>query len=206
MDCTICNEIKVGAPKIELLCRHSFHTECWIGQNVGNGLNGIRCRTCTEYIVPDELHLGFTHLTQVHETDKSEIINYLLESDEEFRTTLIDIRKVNTKRGSYLKKLYTKVNHELKNEDMLIHVSILKNKLKELTNEIKQSEEYKNLTSADRSYTAKTGKLHRQWGINLFEVRRALINNVNNKKYLPTEVHGMRIARIMRRIRYYIHA
>jgi hypothetical protein len=206
MDCTICNETKEGAPKIELLCRHSFHTECWISQNIGHGLNGIRCRTCTEYIVPDELHLAFTHLTQVHETDKSEIINYLLESDEEFRNTLIDIRKANSKQGSYLKKLYSKVKHELKNEDMLTHVSILKNKLKELKSEIKESEEYKNLSSADRSYVAKTGKLFRQWGINLFEVRRALINNVNERKYLSAQVSRMRTARIMRRIRYNIYA
>jgi hypothetical protein len=204
MDCTICNEIKEDAPKMELLCGHSFHTECWIGRHVGHGLNGIRCGTCNEYIVPDELHVGFTNLTQVQESDKSNIIKYLLESDEEFRKTLLDIRKMSSKRSSYVKKLYAKVKDEIKNEEMLIHVSFLKNRLKEIKSELKESEDYKTLNSVDRSCTAKVNKLHRRWGITVYEACRAL-SNTENKKYLPTIPFRIRLARILGRIRYNIY-
>uniref|UniRef100_A0A6C0JVE7 Uncharacterized protein n=1 Tax=viral metagenome TaxID=1070528 RepID=A0A6C0JVE7_9ZZZZ len=150
--------------------------------------------------------MHMAHMNIQNYENKKEIINHLFESDEEFRKVLLDIRKVSLKQSSCMKKLRTKVRKELKDDNMLIHVSFLKDRLKALKSEIKQSEGYKEASSVERSYNAKVNKLFRQWGVHFHEVRYAIADTEEGKKHLPTSVFRMRVARILTKIRYYIGA
>jgi hypothetical protein len=173
MNCTICNEVKdAETPKIQLLCGHDFHTECWLRSNGVVGLGGITCRTCHAYVIPEQMHNELEGAANPE--SKNEIIKFLWEKNDDFKVFLSDsCISVKNLKGS-LKALTTKTNELLNNEDLLHYRGILRDKVIELQKELIASEEYRLAKSYERVYHNRVKKLHLTWGFSVWELRSAL--------------------------------
>ena len=173
MNCTICNEVKdADTPKIQLLCGHDFHTECWLRSNGVVGLGGITCRTCHAYVIPEQMHNELEGAANPE--SKHEIIKFLWESNDDFKLFLNDsATAVKNLKGS-LNALAAKTKELLNNEELLEYRGVLRDKLSELQKEFMECEEYRVAKSYERVYNNKLKKLHLTWGVSVWDLKSAL--------------------------------
>jgi hypothetical protein len=203
MDCTICNEVKEDAPALELLCGHTFHTECWLRRHGGaEALGGLRCTTCNAYIIPDEMHAEFTAATNTVNTG-TEIVKFMWAENENFKKFIIESMKKwkNHKKSSAILK--KKGNELLKNEDLLELRQLIKAKLAELHKELTESPEYKEAIRNQRINTAVGTTLPRVWGVTGWDVRHALKEEPEVQAFIQGRSWTHRLERVIRKFKYY---
>jgi hypothetical protein len=203
MDCTICNEIKEDVPTIELLCEHTFHTECWLRRSGGAGtLGGLRCATCNAFVIPDELHAEI-EIGNNQENTTTDIVKIMWAENEDFKKFLLESMKKwkNHKKSSTI--LNKKANELLKNEELLEYKQIIKAKLAELHKELMESPEYKEAMRNQRINMAVGTTLNRVWGVTGWDVRHALKEEPEIQTYIKGRVWTHRLARVMGKFKYY---
>jgi hypothetical protein len=180
MNCTICNEeIAVDAKKIELLCNHTFHTECWLNNNMTRRLTQVQCTACMDYVVPAEMYQTNQDVLNI------ENIKFLFNSDDLFKNDLSDIHKISVKSKVSYAKLKRKRNLFLKNPEIIEYVDTVKNKLKEMKKELKESLEYKESFKNNKVFLNKIKNFTEKWGVTLYNVRSVIGVTNETKKYLP---------------------
>ena len=199
MDCTICNEVREVA-RIQLLCGHSFHTDCWLRNNgMHGGLAGIRCNDCHTFIIPDEIHNEIQNGED--DNSKDSIIKFLWETNDDFKANLFElfnIIKTQNKSLSFLNKRAEILNL---NSELLECKNKLKLTLAELNKEYKKTEEYKYSVKIGRTYNKKMNDFLRTWGCNLWEIKTALrditgnrniANNILNLRFGPYKLNRLK--------------
>ena len=203
MDCTICNETKEDAANIELLCGHTFHTECWLRRSGAVAtLGGLRCASCNEYIIPDEMNVEFGGVVAPDNTG-TEIVKLMWAENPDFKNFLIESVKKwkNHKKSSALLK--KKANELLKDEELLEYRQILKTKLSDLRTELMKSTEYKEAMRNQRINNIASGNLNTRWGITGWDVRSALKDEPEVKVIISARSWTHRLARIINKFKYY---
>lgn len=204
MDCTICNEAKDAAtPKMELLCGHTFHTECWLRSSQGVGtIGGLRCTTCNTYLIPDEMQLEFEN-QHFENGINHDIVKLMWHENEDFKKFLTESMtkwKNHKKSSTLLKKKATEL---LKDEELIEYRQIIKVKLGELQKELMESTEYKEAMRNQRLNTAVAGTLIRVWGVTGWDVRTALRDEPEIQALVKGRTWTHRLQRIMNKFKYY---
>jgi len=203
MDCTICNEIKEDVPTVELLCEHTFHTECWLRRSGGAGtLGGLRCATCNAFVIPDELHAEI-EIGNNQENTTTDIVKLMWAENEDFKKFIIESMKKwknHRKSSNLLKK---KGNELLKNEELLELRQLMKTKLAELHKELTESPEYKEAMRNQRINMAVGTTLNRLWGISGWDVRNALKDEAEVQALIQGRSWTHRLARVIGKFKYY---
>lgn len=207
MNCTICNEVReADTPKIQLLCGHDFHTECWLRSNGAAGLGGITCRTCHAYVIPEQMHNELE--AAINPDSKDEIIKLLWETNDDFQLFLSDSCTTVKNFKKSLKILSAKTNELLKNDELSQYKGMIQTKISELQKELMGSEEYKTAKSYERQYNSRVKKLHLTWGLSVWNIKSALegVESASPlvKKWLS--VRGLwrnRPARLLNKFKYY---
>ena len=197
MDCVLCHEnILEDQPKIELLCEHIFHTECWLRHNRGGFINRTRCNECNEPIVPDNMLIPNDDADKARDTD---IINLLWESDTNFKESVINHNTGLKNRKKGLQQLISKIKSIVNDNDFSSYITIMKNKLNEMKNLVKDSEEYKSSITQDRSIAHTSRKIFQTWNIPIYTICNVLRKNEIAHKYIKAHINRYSISRIMRK-------
>jgi hypothetical protein len=184
--CGMCDKpFEEGQKKIELLCDHTFHTECFIQMGVQeNYIPDLQCYTCRARIVPDEVierNDMFRDEDGVHT-----VLQFTFETNDDFKKDLKALQAAAKEDTAAAKEIYLKSKSHLKEfkKETATAVSFLKLKVEEAKNKIKATEEYKNVTMTQKKYRARMGMFRRKWGTGIYNVRRALHGNDEAKSYL----------------------
>lgn len=186
MECVICNEnILEDQPKIELLCEHVYHTECFLHDNYHLPVNRVRCNQCNE-TENDE-----------YENNDTDLINLLWESNTNFKESIIAYNKSLKNRNKTLQQLRSKIKSIVNANDFSSYITIMKNKLNEMKNLVKNSEEYKSSNSQQKSIIYKSNKIFQTWNIPVYTIYHVLRNNETAQEHVKAPIYRSGLSRIM---------
>ena len=184
--CGMCDKaFEEGQKKIELLCDHIFHTECFIQRGVQyNYVPDIECYTCRARIIPDEV----IERNEIFRDEQgiNNVIQFTFESNDDFKKDLKGLQASAKEDSAAAKEFNLKnKNHfkEFKSETATA-VSFLKLKVQEAKNKVKATDEYKALKNAEKNFRARMKVFRRKWGMSFYHVRRALHGNDAARPYL----------------------
>jgi hypothetical protein len=183
--CDMCDKaFEEGQKKIELLCDHTFHTECFVQRGIQyNYIPDIQCYTCSARIVPDEVieRIGMFQ----DELGINNVIQFTFETNDDFKNDLKGIQaaaKEDTAADKEFDLKNKKCFKEFKSETATA-VSFLKLKVEEAKKKVKVTEEYKTLKNTKRNFLSRTKAFRRKWGMAFYHVRRVLHGNDAAKPY-----------------------
>jgi len=193
MACTICDQaITDEEPSMTLLCLHKYHTLCFLQSKAGSFISDIHCPTCDVHIVPNDV---LEAAEQFHSGDtKNEVIKFLWETDENFKAYLIHMRTLKHE-NVRLSRIYNKKEAEvLKDYKELIkpHVETLKEIVRGAKKNVMKSEEHIQSKKAFMKYAIGLGKLRREWGISVWELKNGLNKIPGAKTYLLDQIYRYR--------------
>ena len=184
--CGMCNKpFEEGEKKIELLCNHTFHTECFIHAGIrDNYIPDITCHTCSIPFVPNEV---IERNNMFHDEDNIHtVLQFTFETNEDFRNDLKGLQAASRERIAAANQFNTKnIIHmaEFKKETATA-VSFLKMKVDEAKKTVIATEDYKNMVKAQKKFLSRVTKFRHKWGTGIYNVRRALNGNDAAKQYL----------------------
>ena len=208
--CGFCGEeIQAEQKRTELMCDHSFHTECFLRMAAReNYMANVRCNACDAHVVPNEM---IEEAETVHSTEASKTsIQHLFETEEGFRNDLLNIRTAH-KAATTATAAYNKAKANIVKEfktGTTTFINILKNKIKDAKGKLRALPEHKVAMRASTAYVAASRKLQRRWGLGYraWMVRNAL-SDIKDKsshpvsKYMPPDGIVYRRRRGMSRFR-----
>jgi hypothetical protein len=169
--CILClHDLGEDRPKSELLCHHSFHTECLLTRIAQNF---YRCPTCDQRYLQRNLFQDYDDDDPAHDIQQqteSERINTLFDTNPNFRKDIKLYRKkvVEASKSRRIFERYVRVKKEL----LKSFVEPLERQIQEYRNtkieEIKNSQEYKTFVTKDRAVKAFFAKFPRTYRMDSF--------------------------------------
>jgi hypothetical protein len=187
--CWRCNEeMHEDQQKIQLLCQHSMHTNCFL-QIVH--LN-YPCPHCNEPINPNDVDHE-EHQEHQEQTEESRI-QTLYENDNAFQTlakTIVKKRLIASRKEKELTRFIKMKKGEIRNQLLAIKAQ-LEGLTETKKREIRESNLYKECVSAKRGYSLLTGKLRETYECSERKMARALRNKPGFRRFTPLRYHRYR--------------
>jgi len=187
MNCGLClNPMAQDDKKIQFLCECEFHTICFFRRSITiEYIQDVRCSNCNERVVPREIVEEFQ---AIHGNEgRHEIIQQMWAENEEFRNDLCNAQKQMVIRNKIHAKLKNKVKEiytEFKKKTS-IYIDMLKTFVTNATKNVKSLVEYKETTKMTNKYIRMIQNIRRKWGVNTYDMIRALENNNETRLIVP---------------------
>jgi hypothetical protein len=177
--CWRCNEeMREDQPKIQLLCQHSMHTNCFLQILHLN----YPCPFCNEPMNPNEV----VHEEQQEQTEESRI-QTLYENDNAFQTlakNIVKKRLIASRKERELGQFIKMKKGEIRNQLLAIKAQ-LEGLTETKKREIRESNIFKESASAKRAYSVLLGKLRETYNCSERKMARVLRNKPGFRRFHP---------------------
>lgn len=201
LGCWRCNnELRDDEQQIQLLCRHSMHTACFLEIVHLN----YACPHCNEPINPNDMDHE-EHEEQEHQTEESRI-QTLYANDNAFQVLVKKIAKkrseISKKETVFLKCVKDK-KAEIRNQLLVIRAQ-LEGLTETKKTEIRNSVPYKEYIGAKRNYSMLVGRLRANYNCSERKMARSLSNKVGFRRFTPLRLRSYYRSPFVREFSYHI--
>ncbi len=207
LTCGICFEEILNTPQVELLCHHKFHTECFM-RRMHPGYITASCNVCLQQYLPwpPEEHLQEQDNRSVN-SEESHIreinrVSTLYDTNPKFKKDIQTYKKrfsaTNKPRLTFQRFLRRK--REELNEFANPLITRIREYCDTKIQEIKASQEYREILTKERSlnaYTSYLRRTYRMWSFRGLREKPGL-RNLHFPRYLRSSSYLIRYAMRMR--------
>ena len=190
------NELRDDQQQIQLLCRHSMHTACFLEIVHLN----YACPHCNERINPNQ-----EQEQQEQQTEETRIQN-LYDTQDVFRDLAKKIAKkrseISKKETVFLKCVKDK-KAEIRNQLLVIRAQ-LEGLTETKKTEIRNSVPYKEYMAAKRNYSMLVGRLRANYNCSERKMARSLSNKVGFRRFTPLRLRSFYRSPFVREFSYHI--